>query len=104
MFEWIFGKKHVNVLKEDTKRGFESVKKDITSMSAWIKHLDSGKKLQEKEMNEIKQALSSINSEIEGIKNVLSIMNDIKPNKVFRTPKQVFDKQTSVYAVQTAVQ
>ena len=34
MFEWLFGKKSVDSLKEDTKRGFESVKKDITSMSA----------------------------------------------------------------------
>ena len=104
MFEWLFGKRGVDSLKEDTKRGFESVKKDITSMSAWIKHLDSEKKLQGKEINEIKDVLSTINSEIEGIKNVISIMSDLKPNRPFRTTKQVFDKQTGVYAVQTGVQ
>ena len=104
MFEWLFGKKKVEGLKEDTKKGFESVKKDITSMSAWIKHLDSEKKLHGKELEEIKESLSSINSEIEGIKNVMAIMSDLKPNRPFRTPKQVFDKQTGVYAVQTGVQ
>src|SRR3989344_5331133 len=104
MFEWFFRKKHVEGLKEDTKRGFDSVKKDITSMSAWIKHLDSEKKLQRKEIDDIKEILSSINSEIDGVKNVIALMNELKPNRVFRTTKQVFDKQTGVYAVQTAVQ
>ena len=104
MFGWLFGKKGVDGLKEDTKKGFESVKKDITSMSAWIKHLDSEKKLQGKDIEEIKESLSSINSEIEGIKNVISIMSDLKPNKPFRTTKQVFGKQMGVYAVQTGVQ
>lgn len=104
MFEWLFGKRVVERLREDTKRGFESVKKDIASMSAWIKHLDSEKKLHEKELGEIKDTLSSINSEIEGLKNVIAMMNELKPNRLFRTPKQVFDKQTGVYAVQTGVQ
>ena len=62
MFGWLFGKKGVDELKEDTKRGFESVKKDITSMSAWIKHLDSEKKLHEKDINEVKEALSTTKS------------------------------------------
>ncbi len=31
-------------------------------------------------------------------------MSDLKPNRPFRTTKQVFDKQTGVYAVQTGVQ
>lgn len=104
MFDWLFGKKRDDGLKEDTKRGFEAVKKDLTSMSAWIKHLDSEKKLHEKEIDEIKDTLSTINSEIEGIKNVISIMSDLKPNRPFRTTKQVFDKQAGVYAVQTGVQ
>ncbi len=104
MFEWLFGKKNVDGLKEDTKRSFESVKKDITSMSAWIKHLDSEKNLWKKEMEELKTDLATINSEIEGIKNVIAIMSDLKPNRPFRTTKQVLDKQTGVYAVQTGVQ
>ena len=102
---WLFtGKKEVEKAKEEARNGFENVKKDMTSISGWIKHLDSEKNLQKKEVEEIKSILSTIQEEVEGIKNVLSIMNDLKSGKVFKTPKQLSNKQTAVYPVQTAVQ
>ncbi len=102
---WIFKtKKEVERVEEDTKKGFESVKKDITAVSGWIKHLDSEKNIHQKDIKDIKDVLSSIQNEIEGLKNVLAIMNELKTKQVFKTPKQVFDKQTGVYAVQTGVQ
>ncbi|MEX0920888.1 MAG: hypothetical protein WDZ62_01360 [Candidatus Pacearchaeota archaeon] len=104
MFKWFFRKKEVESLKEDTKKGFNSVKKDINSIGEWIKHLDSEKKIQKKEIDGIKDVLSTINDEIEGIKNVVSIMNELKPKQKKQTTKQVFDKQTGVYAVRTGVQ
>ncbi len=107
MFEWLFGKgdkKGVEQLKEDTKKGFEAVKKDINSAGVWIKHLDSAKNEQQEEINEIKETLSSVQTELDGIKNVLAIMNELKPSRKNQTTKQLFDKQTPVYAVQTPVQ
>ena len=104
MFGWFFRKKEVEQLKEDTKKGFDSVKKDMNNLIEWIKHLDSEKKSQKEDIEELKEVLSSINEEIEGLKNVFSMMNDLKSPRVFKTPKQVFNKQTAVYAVQTAVQ
>mgnify|MGYP001594160708 FL=1 len=105
MFGWLFGrKKEVETLKEDTKRGFESVKKDITSISGWIKHLESEKNLQKKEIEEVRGILSSMNNDLEGLKNVISIMNELKPRGQIQTSKRLFTKQTGVYAVQTAVQ
>ncbi len=104
MFGWIFRKKEVEQIKEDTKSGFDSVKKDITSLTEWIKHLDSEKDSQKEDLREVKEFLSSIEEEIEGIKNVVNIMNDVQTPKVFKTPKQKKDKQTAVYAVQTGVQ
>ncbi|MEX0920576.1 MAG: hypothetical protein WDZ69_03280 [Candidatus Pacearchaeota archaeon] len=104
MFGWFFKKKDVESLKEDTKNSFDLVKKDINSMSTWIKHLDSERNLQKEDIEEIKETLSTINEEIEGIKNVVSIMNELKPKQQKQTAKQVFDKQTGVYAVQTGVQ
>ena len=105
MLEWLFGgKKEVERLKEDTKKGFESVKEDINSVGKWIKHLDSEKNLQEKEIDEIKEVLSSMQTDIEGIKNVVSIVNELRPRRKNQTTKQLFDKQTPVYAVQTGVQ
>jgi biotin operon repressor len=104
MFLWFGRKKEIDEMKEETKKSFDSVKKDITSVSGWIKHLDSEKNLQKKEIEEIKGVLSSIRNDVDGLKNVLSVMNELKPNRLFKTPKQVFNKQTAVYTVQTGVQ
>lgn len=102
---WFFGqKKEIENIKEDTKKGFEFVKKDISSVSGWIKHLDSEKNLQKKEIEEIKDTLSSIKNDVEGLKNILSFMNEVKTNRPFKTPKQALGKQTPVYSVQTGVQ
>ncbi len=104
MFWWFSGKKEIEGIKKDTKKGFDDVKKDLTSLSAWIKYLESEKNLQKKDIEEIKRILSSMKEEVEGLKNVLSIMSELKPNRQNQTPKQVFRKQTGVYAVQTGVQ
>jgi hypothetical protein len=48
MFVWFSKKKEDNSVKEETKKGFELVKKDISSITGWIKHLDSEKELQKK--------------------------------------------------------
>ncbi len=102
---WVFtGKKEVEKAKEEARKGFENVKKDMSSISGWIKHLDSEKNLQKKETDEIKDILSTIQEEVEGVKNVLAIMNEMKSNRVFKTPKQLSKKQPAVYAVQTGVQ
>ncbi len=76
----------------------------MSSISGWIKHLDSEKNLQKKEIEEVKDILSTIKEEVEGLKNVFAIMNEMKSGKVFATPKQLSNKQAAVYPVQTAVQ
>ena len=104
MFGWFSGKKEVKRVEEDTKAGFEAVKKDITAVTGWIKHLDSEKNIQEKEVEAIKDVLSTVQEEIESLKNVLAMMNELKRKQVFKTARAVSNKQTGVYAVQTGVQ
>ena len=104
MFGWLFKKGDVGRVEEDTKKSFESVKKDITAVTGWIKHLNSEKNLQQKQIEDLNEVLSSIQGEVEGLKNVLAMMNELKPARVFKTPRGVWDKQTAVYAVQTGVQ
>jgi len=104
MFGLFFNKKRFDQIKEDTKKGFDSVKKDISSVSGWIKHLDSEKNLQKKEIEEIKAILSSVQEELEGLKNIISVMNELKTNRLFKTQTGVYNKQTAVYPVQTPVQ
>lgn len=104
MFGLFNRKKEIESVRDETKKGFEFVKKDISAVSGWIKHLDSEKEVQKKDIKEIKEVLSSVQEELEGLKNVLSIMSDLKPKQVFKTPAKVLGKQTAVYAVQTPVQ
>jgi hypothetical protein len=104
MFGWFSWKKEDEKIREDTKRGFDSAKKDISSLTGWIKHLDSERNLHKKEIDVLRDDLSSIKIEVEALKNVVSLMNDLKPKQLFKTNKQVFDKQTGVYTVQTGVQ
>lgn len=104
MFGWFNRKKELEEVKEETKKGFEFVKKDITAVSGWIKHLDSEKDMQKKELKEVKDVLSSIQEELEGLKNVLAMMNDLKSKQLFKTGARVFEKQTAVLPVQTGVQ
>ena len=104
MFKWLFNKKEVELIKEETKKGFEFVKKDISVVSGWIKHLDSEKNFHKKDIEDIRGILSSVQEEIIELKNIVSVMNELKPNRLFKTPKQLSNKQTAVYAVQTSVQ
>jgi len=105
ILRWFFGrKKEIEEVKETTKKGFDDVKKDINAVGGWIKHLNSEKDIQKRDIEDIKESLSSINEEIEGLKNIISIMGDLKNKRVFKTPKQVFKEKTAVYAVQTPVQ
>jgi predicted transcriptional regulator len=106
---WLFnGKEKLEEAREETKKGFDSVKKDILSVSGWIKHLDSEKELQKKDILEIKEVLSSVKEELEGLKNIFSIMNDFNTNSMFKQPfktnQRMLNKQTDVYTVQTSVQ
>lgn len=104
MFEFFKRKKEIEEIKEETKKSFDFVKKDVSSLTRWIKHLDSERGMHQKEIEGIKENLSSIYQEIDGLKNVLSIMNELKSKQVFKTSQQLFKKQTPVYAVQTGVQ
>jgi len=104
MFWFSSNKKEIEKLKKDTLGGFESVKKDISAVSGWIKHLDSEKNVDKKDILSIKEDLSSIKEEIEGIKNVFSVMNQINPNSLFKKKQGGINKQLAVLPVQTAVQ
>jgi hypothetical protein len=102
---WLFtGKREVEKVREETKKGFDSVKNDVSSVSEWIKHLDSEKNLHKRDIEEIREILTSMKEDIDELKNVVSVMNELKTNRVFKTPRQNLNKQTAVYDVQTGVQ
>ena len=70
MFEWLFGrKKEDNELKDEVRESFKHVKNDIQNVSKWIKHLNDKDEKQEFRFSDIDVKLSSIENDIEGIKN-----------------------------------
>lgn len=104
MFGWFFGKKEAEKIKEETKKGFESVKKDIVSFSGWIKHLDSEKNLHKGDIKHLKEELSTMKKDFEELKELIISSQNFENKQVFKTPGRLSKKQTAVYAVQTPVQ
>ncbi len=104
MFRWFFRKKEVEEIKESTKRGFEDVKKDINSIDNWMKYIDSEKNLQKKEIEDIKEILSTVKEELNEIKSVVSFIGEMKISRPFKINRQLSKQQTAVQAVQSAVQ
>lgn len=105
MFKWLFGnKKGVERLEEDTKKSFNSVKEDIDKVSRWIKHLNSQDEKQETRFSDIDERLSSLENEIEGVKNSLALVETGFSKRLFRQKQTAVYKQTAVQGVQEAVQ
>ncbi|MCK5600864.1 hypothetical protein KAR91_03285, partial [Candidatus Pacearchaeota archaeon] len=104
MFWLITAKKEVKKIQSDTKKGFESVKKDMGVINGWIKHLSTEKDSQGAQISDLRALLSTAQEEIEGLKNIVSVMNDLQPKQAFKTAKRLTNKQTAVYDIQTGVQ
>ena len=102
---WFFSnKKEVNRLRDETKKSFDLVKKDIDNVGDWIKHLNSEKEFHKRDLKELKDTLSTIKEELNELKHMAIFAESINYKRVFKTPEKVFDKQTAVYPVQTGVQ
>ena len=105
MFEWLFGKKkEVIGVKEETRKSFSIVKEDINNLSKWIKHLDEQDSKAEFRITEIEDKLSSIETDLEGIKNTMAFMQGSLSGKSFKQQQTAKHKQTAVQGVQDAVQ
>lgn len=101
---WLFGKKGVKLLEEETKNSFQQVKNDIEGVGKWIKHLDSKDSQVFEILGEIKRELATINEEVEGVKEAISLVNLSVENKQLFKKTAVLSKQTDVYSVQEPVQ
>ncbi len=100
----LFNNKKVDKLEKETKSSFKEVKKDFDAVGKWIKHLDSRDKQLFDFLNELKREMSSLNDEIEGVKEALSFMDLAEQNKQLSKKSPVLAKQTAVYSVEEAVQ
>jgi len=103
MFDWLF-KKSDKKKEEETKKAFNSVKKDMDEVGKWIKHLDTTDKQLFDEVNEIKKDLSTIRDEMDSLREGIEEINEEGKNKqvLGKTPSK--RKQTADLDVEEAVQ
>jgi predicted transcriptional regulator len=109
MFGWLFKKEDKTELEQHkvaVQTALSNVKQDISSLSKWIKHLDS-------KDSEIKSDMHGVMQEILSMKNELNEIRELILNKENEEPKTepilkqrqtAVHKQTAVYAEKTAVQ
>lgn len=88
-------------LKEAVQTGFNSAKQDATNMSSWIKHLDTNDEALKGNISDINDELATVKSELEDVKNMLSIMGK---RPMFKQEQTVFNKQTVFKGVLNSVQ
>lgn len=103
MFDWIFGKRGKK-LEEETRKSFSEVKRDMATVGKWIKHLDEKDKQLFDVVFSLKQELSSVRGEIEGLREGMNLINEGVENKQLFKKLPVLDKQTGVEGVEKAVQ
>ena len=105
MFGWLFGrKKELEEIKGVMKDSFDKVRTDIDKVGEWIKHFDGKHGDHESSISDVHGRLSSIEKDLEELKNAISLMDFDVHKQLFKTNQRLFNKQTPVQAVQKGVQ
>jgi len=99
-----FGKKRINEIENETKKSFDSVRKDFEGVGKWIKHLNEKNKLVYHGIHGLTKELSSIKFELESLKESMALIEFAKKDKQLSKKQTPVYKQPGVYGVQTAVQ
>jgi len=105
---WFFDSK---VKKEEFERhksavqaALNNAKGDVLNLSKWVKHLNNSDSELKDDVKDVYDELSTIKTEVEELKNMVSLALGPKLRKKISAVQAADDKQTAVYAVQNAVQ
>lgn len=104
MFGMFGNSKKVKKLEIETRKGFSEVKKDFDGVGKWIKHLNNSDKQLLDMINEVKRELSSLQDDLNGLKEAVSISNLAVEHKQVFKKTAVLDEQEDVYSVSKPVQ
>lgn len=107
----VFGWFATKVKKEEFNRHVSAVqtalnnaKRDVLSLTEWVKHLNGNDDGLKSDINDIYEEISTVKSELEELKNMVSLAINTKNLKKMRADQTAVGKQTAVCAVQNAVQ
>ena len=104
MFGLFNSSKKIKKLEDDTRHSFSEVRKDFEGVGKWIKHLDNRDKQVFDLLFELKREIASLNDEVEGVKEALSITNLAQEHEQVFKKTGVLNKQQPVFDVDEPVQ
>src|SRR3989344_2513192 len=104
MFGLFGSSKKVKKLENETRKSFSEVRKDFEGVSKWIKHLNNSDKQLFDLVNDLKRELSSVQDDLNGLKEAVALSNLAVENRQVFKKTAVLDKQEAVYGVQEPVQ
>lgn len=105
MFGWFSGgKKEADKVREESRKAFDAVKKDIDHVGKWIRHLNSKDGEHHEKISEFDMRLATIEKEMGEIKNLVSGLQEDFSSELFKQPSTAVYKQRAVEAVEKVVQ
>jgi uncharacterized protein YoxC len=104
MFGLFGSSRKIKKLDGETRKGFLEVRKDFEGVSKWIKHLNNKDKQLFDLVSELKRELSSIQDDLDGLKEAVSLTNLAVEHKQVFKKTAVWDEQEAVYPVVKPVQ
>lgn len=107
MVWWWFGKKRdpeIDELKDGIKNSFSAVKDDLKKTAEWIRHLNNRSLEHDDSFEELRERLSTVESEFSELKSFISLFGTRGFKQLFKQQQTAVYKQTAVQGVQTAVQ
>ena len=87
--------------KQAVQTALNSAKQDVQNLNKWVGHLNNTDSGIKQDIDDIFEEISTIKSEFEDLKNVVSILGN---PKLFKQRQTAGYKQTAVQAVQNGVQ
>lgn len=104
MFGWFRRKKEMEDIKNEVRGSFSHVKEDINSLTKWVKHLDNTDDGLKQDISDIRETLSTMQTDLEGLKNTFALLNVSKMRGLSKQLTKFEVKQTAVEGVGEAVE